>query len=615
MKPNRNNTCPCGSGKKYKHCCERKGSINQPIPTPAEIKLLIALFNAQLFLEAENKTHLLLERYPNYGFGWKLLGACLERQGKEVLAAFQKAVQCLPEDAEAHNNLGFALHELGRFEEAAASCRRAIALRPDFAEAHNNLGNALNDSGQSNSALVSYRNALSIKPYFVEAHHNLGNALNMLGQTESAIVSYRHALQLRPSFAIAHSDLLFSLGYTASTSPQAYLAEALRFGESVTQGVHHKFDEWSCDFQPQRLRVGVVSGDLSNHPVGYFTESLLGQLDPAKVELIAYTNSPKTDDLTVRIKPYFTQWRNVFGLNNEAAARLIHDDGVHILIDFSGHTANNRLPVFAWKPAPVQCTWLGYFASTGVAEMDYLLADIHVIPHADENHFTEKVWRLPNSYLCFTPPNVDVELRKLPAFSNGMITFGSFNNLTKVNEAVVSLWARVLQAIPNSRLFLKTLQLNDVGVCDATRHKFSLHGISANRLLLEGASPRAELLAAYQRVDIALDPFPYPGGTTSVEALWMGVPVLTKRGDRFLSHMGESILHNAGLPDWIANDEDDYVAKAIEHISDIERLAVLHDVLRQKVIESPLFDAGKFARNFEEALWEMWRVKVQGLRL
>lgn len=614
MKPSRNDPCPCGSGKKYKHCCERKSSISQSIPTPAELSLLMALFNAQLFSEAENKTHLLLEKYPNYGFGWKLLGACLERQGKEVLTAFQKAVQCLPDDAEAHNNLGFALHELGRFEEAAESCRRAIALRPDFAEAHNNLGNALNDSGQSNSALVSYRKALTIKPDFVEAHHNLGNALNMLGQIESAIVSYRHALHLRPNFTTAYSDLLFSLGYTASTSPQAYLTEARLFGEVVTQGVHHKFDEWGCDFQSQRLRlrVGVVSGDLSNHPVGYFTESLLAQLDPAKIELIAYTNNPKTDDLTLRIKPYFMQWRDVFGLNSETAARLIHDDGVHILMDFSGHTANNCLPVFAWKPAPVQCTWLGYFASTGVAEMDYLLADAHVIPRAEENHFTEKVWRLPDSYLCFTPPSVAVRPAELPASSNGLITFGSFNNLTKMNDAVVALWARVLHAIPNSRLFLKTLQLNDVGICDATRHKFSLHGISANRLLLEGASPRAELLAAYQRVDIALDTFPYPGGTTSVEALWMGVPVLTKRGDRFLSHMGESIMHNAGLSDWIANDDDDYLAKAIAHASNIECLATLHDVLRQQVLESPLFNAKKFARNFEEALWGMWRAKTQG---
>jgi predicted O-linked N-acetylglucosamine transferase (SPINDLY family) len=234
-----------------------------------------------------------------------------------------------------------------------------------------------------------------------------------------------------------------------------------------------------------------------------------------------------------------------------------------------------------------------------------LLADEHIAPSVDENHFTEKIWRMPNSYLCFTAPNLDLAILPLPACSSGQITFGCFNNLTKMNEAVIALWSRVLLAVPNSRLFLKTKQLNTSAVCDTTRQQFAAHGITADRLLLEGASPRAKLLAAYQRVDIALDPFPYPGGTTSVEALWMGVPVLTKRGDRFLSRMGESIVYNAGLADWMAIDDDDYVAKAVSHTANLERLAALHAGLRQQVLASPLFEAGQFARNFEAALWGM----------
>ncbi|NOT81327.1 MAG: tetratricopeptide repeat protein, partial [Gallionella sp.] len=553
-------------------------------PPPAELSPLVALYQAGHYSEAENNTCLLLERYPSFGFGWKLLGACLERQGKEVLPAFQHAVQCLPLDAEARNNLGFALHELGRFAEAEASCRRAIALRPNFAEAYNNLGNALNDSGQASEALVCYQKAISIKSNFVEAHHNLGNALNMLGRTNDAILSYRHALQFAPDFGIVHSDLLFSMGYTAQSTPGDYLAEALRFGAMVDKNVTTKFSTWQCEPHPPKLRVGIASGDLCSHPVGYFTESLLGQLNSLSIELIAYTNNPGEDDLTAHIRPHFSQWREVFSLNDPATAQLIHKDGVHVLLDLSGHTAKNRLPVFAWKPAPVQATWLGYFASTGVAEIDYLLADAHMVPSIDESHFTETIWRLPSSYLCFTPPDVELTVEPIPALSTGQITFGCFNNLTKVNDAVIALWARVLLAIPNSRLFLKTLQLNDVGVCDTTRQKFAAQGVTGDRLCLEGSSPRAELLAAYQRVDIALDPFPYPGGTTTCEALWMGVPMLTKRGDRFLSHMGESILHNAGLPDWIAQDEDDYVAKAIQFAGDLPKLAALRAGLREQVL-------------------------------
>jgi Predicted O-linked N-acetylglucosamine transferase, SPINDLY family len=282
---------------------------------------------------------------------------------------------------------------------------------------------------------------------------------------------------------------------------------------------------------------------------------------------------------------------------------------VHVLIDLSGHTHHNRLPVFAWKPSPVQASWLGYFATTGVAEMNYLLADPYVAPSGEEDSFTETIWRLPESYLCFTAPVYDLDVFPLPALTTGYITFGCFNNLVKMNDAVVALWVRVLQAVPDSRLFLKTKQLNDPKVCNITRQIFTERGISPDRLLMEGSSPRAELLAAYRKVDIALDPFPYPGGTTSVEGLWMGVPVITRRGERFLSHVGETIAHNAGLADWIATDDDEYVAKAVEHTADLERLAALRAGLRQQVLASPVFDAPRFARNFEAVLWGMWRAR------
>jgi predicted O-linked N-acetylglucosamine transferase (SPINDLY family) len=355
------------------------------------------------------------------------------------------------------------------------------------------------------------------------------------------------------------------------------------------------------------LRVGLVSGDLRNHPVGYFLESMLAQIDSSRIELIAYATDYKVDELTARIKPYFSSWKSLVGLSDEAAARLIHADGVHLLLDLSGHTAKNRLPVFAWKPAPVQASWLGYSGTTGMSQIDYIIGDPFVAPKKEEGHFTEKIWRLPESYLCFTPPAVPVEIGPLPILTTGHITFGCFNNLAKMGDDVLALWSRMLHAISGSKLFLRNRHLSDSAVLENTVKRFATHGIASNRLILEGTySTRTELFEAYNLVDIALDPFPYAGTTTSVEGLWMGVPVITKRGDRFLSHVGESIVSNAGLVDWIAEDDDDYVAKAIMHTTDLKRLSTLRATLRQRVLASPLFDAPRFARHFETALWGMW---------
>jgi predicted O-linked N-acetylglucosamine transferase (SPINDLY family) len=284
-------------------------------------------------------------------------------------------------------------------------------------------------------------------------------------------------------------------------------------------------------------------------------------------------------------------------------------DGIDILFDLSGHTAFNRLPMFALKPAPVQVAWLGYLATTGLASMDYLIADPWTLPPSEDAYFTEKIWRLPETYICFTAPQVDVPVGELPARSSGHVTFGSFNNLNKLGDAALALWARVLASVPRSRLFLKAKQLGNDAVRQSILDRFAAHGIAPARLILEGFAPsRAEHLGAYQRVDVALDPFPYPGITTSVEGLWMGVPLLTMAGGRFVSRQGVGMLMNAGLPQWIAADEDDYAAKAVAHAADLENLAALRAGLREKVLGSPLFDASRFARHFEAALRAMGRV-------
>jgi len=269
--------------------------------------------------------------------------------------------------------------------------------------------------------------------------------------------------------------------------------------------------------------------------------------------------------------------------------------------------------MFAWKPAPVQLTWLGYMGTTGMAAIDYLLADAWALTAAEESHFTERIWRLPETFLCLTPPDVATPGSALPASANGFVTFASFNNLSKVNDAVVALWARVLAAVPDSRLFLKTNQLNEASVRQGIAAQFARHGVDPGRLILEGTVPqRAEHLMTYQRVDISLDPFPHPGITTSAESLWMGVPVLTLGEGGFMARQGIGLLMNAGLADWVAADADDYVAKAVWHASDLPRLAAVRAGLRQTISASPIFDTARFARHFETALRGMWRQWCSG---
>jgi predicted O-linked N-acetylglucosamine transferase (SPINDLY family) len=353
-----------------------------------------------------------------------------------------------------------------------------------------------------------------------------------------------------------------------------------------------------------------VSGDLYDHPVGFFFESVLAALrarTPARLELTVYANGLNDDATTRRIRAAAHAWRVVAGLSDEHLVQVIRDDGIDVLVDLSGHTGRNRLPAFAWKPAPVQATWLGYFATTGVAAIDYLIADPWAVPEGADDEFTESVWRLPETRMCFTPPADAPDVADLPARAGNPLTFGCFSHLTKVNDDVLALWARVLVAVPGSRLFLKAPQLAADTVHDALLARFQAHGIGAERLILEGPSRRADYLAAYEDVDLMLDTFPYPGGTTTAEALWMGVPVLTLAGDTFLSRQGRSLLTNAGLPEWVANDADDFVARAVARAADLDGLADLRRGLRQRLQASPLFDAPRFAAHFEAALRGMWQ--------
>lgn len=612
MEIGRNSPCVCGSGKKYKNCCLGKEEMSPPnalSPAREELSYLDSLLQAGNHTELERAARSLLKLHKNSGIVWKLLGLSLQMQGKESLPELKKAVDFLPEDAEAHANLAGALRSIGKLNEAVASGRRAVQIKPDFAEAHNNLGVALKGLGKFDEAVSSFRHAVQIKPDFAQAHFNLANTLNDIGQFAAAEASYRQALELKPDFMDARSNLLFSLNFVGHHPPSYCLEEARQYGKMAASKVTSRFVTWQCETSPSRLRVGMVSGDMHNHPVGYFLESLLAQIDSSRVELVAYPTSRKSDQVTARIKPYFSAWRPLTGLNDHMAAQKIHADGVHVLLDLSGHTGRNRLPVFAWKPAPVQASWLGYFATTGLAEMDYLLADHKGVPEACRECFSEEVWYLPDTRLCFTPPRTDLPVATLPALKNGYITFGCFQRLSKVGDEVMAAWGRIFAALPDARLRWQCSQMKDESVKRQLIRRLGQHGISSERIMLYSEVSREEYLAAHAEVDFLLDTFPYPGGTTTCEALWMGVPTLTLTGETLLARQGVSLLAAAGLENWIADNVNDYVDKAISLSRDLPERSVLRAGLREQVRESALFDAPHFARGLEDALWGMWRAK------
>ena len=543
-------------------------------------------------------------------------GVVLQARGQygEAADAYRRALACRPDDAAAHLNLGNTLQAMGQLLEAEDCYRRALSFRGDYPEALLGLGNIQQARGQFDAALASFERAIAARPAFPAAYLNLGNTLKALGRLDDAVRHYRLALDIDGDFWVAHSNLLFVQNLMPETRGDTLLADARCFGERVRRSARAA-TTWANPPDPgRRLRVGFVSGDFRRHPVSYFLESVLAALRQDHADalaLFAYSSVRREDELTARLRPLFDSWHGVTGVADEAVAEKVRSDGIDILLDLSGHIEFNRLPVFAWKPAPVQASWLGYQGTTGVAAIDYVIADPWAVLPEDERYLTEKVWRLPETLWCMTPP-IDQPVGPLPALASKQFTFGCLNNLDKLNDSVVGVWARILSALPGSRLVLKDKQLAHAATRERIAGLFRRHGVDPRRLLMLGPTSRAEHLATCNRIDIALDPFPYTGATTTVECLWMGVPVLTLAGDRFIARQGVSLLMNAGLPDWIAVDEDDYVAKALAHAADLPRLATLRAGLRAEVLASPLFDARRFATHFTAALRAMWRLWCAG---
>jgi predicted O-linked N-acetylglucosamine transferase (SPINDLY family) len=558
-------------------------------------------------VEAIGCFHRAVQLKPDFVDAYSNLGNVLREYGApaEAMVCFSRVLELRPDDAEAFNKLGNSLRDLTRLEEAIICYRRAVELRPDFAEAYNNLGNVLKESGQMCEAVVCYERAIELKADFAVALNNLGVVLNGLGRHEESISRYRRALDIQPDYSGAHSNLLMTMQYCDGITLAA-LADA-----------HAEFDRrHAAPLFPAkrplkntttRLRVGFVSSDFGRHPVGYFLVGAFENLSHHSIETICYSQRIVKDDFTERFRSASTQWRDVVGLTDERLVEQIREDRIDILFDLAGHTARNRILVFARKPAPIQIAWIGYEGTTGLSAMDYLLADEQMIPKDAEKYYRETILRMPDGYVCYERSETAPSVGSLPLSTNGYATFGSFNNPAKLTSKVIEVWSKILRSVPNSKLVLKYRGLTEPAVKQHFIDEFSANGVDPLQLELLPQSSYADYLSTYQRIDVALDPFPFVGGATTCEALWMGVPVLTWPGETFAGRHSLSHLVNVGLTEMVAAGPDDYVEMAVSLAGNAARLSEIRSSLRERMATSPLCNTKRFADNLAAMLQRIWK--------
>jgi dTDP-4-amino-4,6-dideoxygalactose transaminase/predicted O-linked N-acetylglucosamine transferase (SPINDLY family) len=583
-------------------------------PDPATIDAATALFGSGRLDEAGYAAQFLTEQFPQHPFGYKLLGGIHHLQGNllPALESMQVAVQYAPDDAEALSNLGLLLRGAGRLTEAQAVLERAVALRADDAHIHNHMALTLLDAGRLSEAHASASTALALDPAHAQAGNTLAMILQHQGRALEAVEAYRAVLARDPHNTDAHSNMLFCMSQVSSIGPDALFAAHRTFGRQLEAKVGLPRSDWRNTPDPARpLRIGFVSGDLRNHAVVSFIEPLLEHLAhrPGLVLHTYYTHVLR-DTVTKRLRGHMAIWHDVAGTTDAALDALIRADGIDILIDLAGHTAYNRLPVFARKPAPVQASWIGYPGTTGLAAMDYYLTDHAILPPGQYDHlFTEKLVHLPIT-APFQPAADAPDLIPPPALTNGFVTFGSFNRLSKISREVVAVWSSLLRAEPDARLLV-------AGLPEQGREQlwpwFEEEGIASERLRFHGRTGMYDYLALHNEVDICLDTFPYSGGTTTLHAMSMGVPTLTLKGDTAAGRQTVSILEHNGLLGFIASDAEEFVVKGKAACRNLARVTELRTILRGRFSPNSSDAMIQVAGSFEHALRMMWQRWCAGL--
>lgn len=575
-----------------------------------------AYYNAALLLQNEGRLEEASAEYaaalrckPDLVEAHCNLGSIRHAQGRldEAAACYCQALLCRPEFALAHFNLGTVLERQGRPAAAAESYRQATRLQADHAEAHANLAAMLLALHQSDEALASYREAVRCAPATAAYHLRMGALLQTRGNMPEAIACYREAVRLAPDDLEAHSQLLFGLLYSPDYSPAETLAEHRAFARRFEVPLQARLAPHRNQPEPERrLRIGYNSYNFCDHAVGWFLEPLLANHDHRAFDIYCYANCNTQDRMQQRMRGHADHWRCLEGLSDEAAAELIRQDEIDILLDLSGHSGGNRIMIFAHKPAPVQATWLGYLHSSGLTGMDWRICDARTDPPGmTEACHSERLVRLPDSQWCYSARPDCPAPSPLPALTNGYLTFGALHNFAKVTPQALSLWARILTRLPTARLVM--LAVAPGATAQQIRDGFAAHGIAPERLSLLPALPLNEYLALYRTVDVGLDTFPYNGGTTTCDALWMGVPLVSFAGDRSIARGGASLLSNLGLSEFIASSEQEYVEIAAGLMQRLDYLDDLRSALRGRMQDSALMDGKRFANAMEAAYRTMWR--------
>ncbi len=614
-----------------------------PNDAEAQNNLGNALQELGQFDDAKRSFLRALEIDSGYAAAHNNLGNSLRALGQpdKAAASYRLATRIKPAYAEAHSNLGLALKELGQIDEAVASCRLALEIKPDYADAHNNLGSIFFATGQLINAEASFRKALELKPDYAEAYSNLGGALLGLGHTTEAVSCYRRAiaidpayakaysnlgttlhdssqmeekeslfrkaLELNPDFHSAHSNLLFCLSQRDNIDPQSLFAEHRNFSIKFEYPLSNYRHQHSHNQDPARcLQVGFVSGDLCNHAVANFIEPILAHLSLfPELSLHAYYNHSTEDAVTARIKKHVHHWHSIVFTSDIALTEKIYSDKIDILIDLSGHTDKNRLLVFARKPAPIQISWMGYPGTTGLKAIDYYFADRFFLPPGlFDDQFTEKIAHIPAG-TAFLPYSNAPSVNTLPALNSDHVTFGSFNRPSKISRSVVALWAQLMRSMPDSKMLLGAMSQDNNSIM--LIEWFEQEGIARERLLLHQRCGMETYLGLHQQVDICLDTFPYNGGTTTLHALWMGVPTLTLTGSTAPSRAGASILGQMGLEEFIVHNTENFVHKGLFWGGNLAMLSDIRAGLRERFTKSAMGQPALVAAGVERSLRIMWQ--------
>lgn len=608
----------------------------------------IIFLEQKKYKEAITKFELSLKYDPKFFKSYNNLGIAFYnlKKYKEACENYIKAIKLNSNFEQAHNNMGSSLLKLRKYDEAIKFFKKSININSKFIDPYINLGKFFLKKKNS-KAIKYFEKALSFKENNIEIIYNLGlaykndikhdiaegkfklaiklnpkfyDAFSDLGvlyidmnRIDEAINCFKNAISINPNLSSAYHNLFFAFNHLYNFPIDDYFLYSKKY-RSILKNVDKECLKYSFDKKPKKIKVGFISGDFDDHPVGYFLLDLIKNLENTNIETYAYSNKfLENNDITLQFKINFNHWIEIFDKTDLETINQIRSDGIHILIDLSGHTKNNRLSIFPSKPAPIQLTWLGCNISTGIPQIKYIIGDKHSYLDSKKKFFVEKFWKMPEVPQCLSKYNLDPTYKETPAKKNGFVTFGSFNNITKLNDKVIETWSKVLKLTKNSKIILKHRLLENEKLKNIIIKKFISNNVEDEKIIIKkGVKSRNESLETYNNIDIALDTFPYNGVTTSHEAIMMGVPILTKKGDHPYSKMGESLNKNIGMEDWIAKDNEDYVSKAIYFSRDINQLSLIKKNLIRKIPSTSSFNSSIFTGQFKNELWKIWEEYSNG---